>query len=326
MMRVWKVGDAELGVLAAYMLEIWDFFSGAEPHRAVALQARDTVYFIQNFQDNIEYGRLQSTLNNKQSAAELLPALRWWGWKLFLPFCATKPQGKKILRGIKVVNEEIGHLLEKGAGPSANPPQPLVADSGKEILQSVVIGRGKEMDDILQMLIQPCCKAAPEMITQPCCKAAPEMIISLVGVGGVGKTTLAQMVFNDARVGRHFHVKCWVTVSTSSSKVELTAEILRSAQPAWDGSPEKMLDFQMILSELRRYVASKMCLIVIDDVCNSTDGFLLDILTALQSADTGSRILATSRINTVPHVLGASQMYTINPLSSDDCWALQIFS
>ncbi|CAM0908204.1 unnamed protein product [Alopecurus aequalis] len=264
----------ELEVLEASMLQIWSIFAGAEPQRAgdraLALQARDTVYFIQILRDMIE-----------------------------------------ILRGIKVVNQEtlkIGHLLDKGAGPSPNPPPQLsVPDSG---LQRVIFGRDKERDDIVQMLIQPGCKAAPEKI------------ISLLGTGGIGKTTLAQMVFNDARVAQHFDVKCWVKVSSSSNKMELTAEILTSAQPAWGGSPGKMVDFQMIQSELRRFVASKMCLIVLDDVCNSTDGILLDILTALQPADIGSRILATSRMDTVPQMLGASQVYTVNPLSSNDCWAL----
>uniref|UniRef100_A0ACD5Z0L6 Uncharacterized protein n=1 Tax=Avena sativa TaxID=4498 RepID=A0ACD5Z0L6_AVESA len=310
--RGWKVRGPELEVLETYMLEIWGISAGAEPQRAgdkaLALQARDTVYFIQLLQDMIEYGRLQSAPSNQST--EHLPALKWCGWNHFLPLFASKPP-RRIIRGIKVVNQEtlkIGHLLEKGA---ANPPQLLVPDSGREILQRVmIVGRDKERGDILQMLIHPCSKAAPEMI------------ISVVGVGGIGKTTLAQMVFNDARVDQHFGVKCWVTVSTSANKMDLIAEMLSSAQPAWDGSTEKMLDFQMILSELRRFVASKMCLIVLDDVCNSTDDILLDILTALQSADTGSRILVTSRINTVPHMRGASQMYTVNPLSNDDCWAL----
>ncbi|KAM0825032.1 hypothetical protein ACQ4PT_069826 [Festuca glaucescens] len=303
-----KVGSLELGLLEAYMLEIWGISAGAEPQRAgdkaLALQARDTLYFIQLLQDMFDYGRLQSNLSNQPK--ELLPAL-----KCCLPFSASSKPRRKIMRGIKVVNQEtlkIGHLLEKGAGPSSNPARPPVPGAGSE---RVLFGRDKERNDILQMLIQPCHKAAPEMTA-----------ISVLGMGGIGKTTLAQMVFNDARVRQHFGVECWVKVSTSSNKMELAAEILRSAQPAWGGSPEKMVDFQMILSELSRFVASKMCLIVLDDVCNSTDGIWLDILTALKSADIGSRILVTSRFNTVPHMLSASQVYTVDPLNSDDCWAL----
>ncbi|CAM0908193.1 unnamed protein product [Alopecurus aequalis] len=308
-----KVNGPDLGVLEAYMLQIWSIVAGAEPQhagdKALALQARNAVYFIDDLQDMIEYGRLRSTLSNQST--KLLPAPKWCGWNRL--FASSKPRSR-IVRGIKVVNQEtlkIGHLLDKGAGPSPNPPPQLsVPDSGREFLQRAVIGRDKERDDVVQMLIHPCRKAAPQMV------------ISVLGAGGIGKTTLAQMVFNDATVDQHFDVKCWVKVSSSSNKMDLTAEILTSAQPAWNGSPGKMGDFQMIQSELRRFVASKMCLIVLDDVCNSTDGILLDILTALQPADIGSRILATSHMNTVPHMLGASQVYTLNPLSSDDCLAL----
>ncbi|CAM0908186.1 unnamed protein product [Alopecurus aequalis] len=306
----WKVRGPELVLLETYMIQIWSIFAGAEPQRAghkeLALQARDAVDFIQVLRDRIEYGRVRSTLTNKST--ELLPAPKSCGWKLSLPLFALSKSQHRIMRGFKALNQEtlkIGHLLDNGA--SSDLPQLPVPDSGRDILQREVFGRDKEKDDLVQMLVQPGCKAARQMV------------ISVVGIGGIGKTTLAQMVYNDATVGQHFDVKCWVTVSTGSNKLDLTAEILRSAQPAWVGSPEKMVDFQMVQSDLRRFVASKRCLIVLDDVCNSTDGILLDSLTALQPADIGSRILVTSR---VPHMLGASQVYTLNPLSSDDCWAL----
>jgi hypothetical protein len=159
----------------------------------------------------------------------------------------------RVMRDIKVVNEEARRLVNGPGAWSNLLPQPLPPVSGR--VQTVVFGRDKERDHLVQMLIQPIGKA----------------IISLVGAGGIGKTTLAQMVSNNARVRQHFDVICWVSVSSVSSKMELAAEILRSAQPAWDGSAEKMVDFQMLQSELRRFVTSKRYLIVLDGVCNSTD-------------------------------------------------------
>ncbi|VAH40457.1 unnamed protein product [Triticum turgidum subsp. durum] len=309
--RGWKAPFPELEVLKVHMLKIWFISADADPPRAgdkaLAKQARDATYLVDGLQDMIQYSMLLSYLAPRAKIQfKLLSALR-----CLLAFGFSNPN--KILRGIKLVNEEtrrLGHLLEKEkAAGNPLPPPPY---SGKQVLQrGLVFGRHKDANEIVQMLIQPCGKPATERI------------VSIVGPGGIGKTTLAQMVSNDARVRLHFDVTCWVSLSSVSSKVELAAEILRLAHPAWDGSAEKMLDFQMLQSELHRFVTSKRYLIILDDVCcSSTDESWLDMFTPLQSADIGSRVLVTSRTNTVPHMLGASQMYNVNPLTSDDCWAL----
>lgn len=114
--------------------------------------------------------------------------------------------------------------LVRQAWPSGGQGRRAVIQSTAAAAAWFVRGDGGiwALGEIVQMLVQPCGKAAQ-----------PEMMVSIVGAGGIWKTTLAQMVFNDARVGQHFDVRCWVSVSTSSNKMELAAEILRSAQPSW---------------------------------------------------------------------------------------------
>ena len=53
-------------------------------------------------------------------------------------------------------------------------------------------------------------------------------VIPVVEIGGLGKTTLAKLVFNDARVVDHFELKCWVCVSDKFVLKQLLIKIIRS--------------------------------------------------------------------------------------------------
>ncbi|XP_038702599.1 putative disease resistance protein RGA3 [Tripterygium wilfordii] len=53
-------------------------------------------------------------------------------------------------------------------------------------------------------------------------------MIPIVGIGGLGKTTLAKVLYNDERVDKHFDVKIWVCVSESVEKEQIIVSMLKS--------------------------------------------------------------------------------------------------
>ena len=57
-------------------------------------------------------------------------------------------------------------------------------------------------------------------------------VISIVGMGGADKTTLAQLLYNDERVKEHFDLKAWVCVSEEFDPVRVTKMILEEITPS----------------------------------------------------------------------------------------------
>ncbi|KAG8480691.1 hypothetical protein CXB51_025287 [Gossypium anomalum] len=117
-------------------------------------------------------------------------------------------------------------------------------------IENHVYGRDKDKQTILDLLR----KSDDER----------NFVIPIVGMGGIGKTTLAQLVYNDASIQPHFDLKAWACISDDFYVLRITKEILQSvtSKPCNDN------DLNKVQEKLQKELSGKKFLIILDDVWN----------------------------------------------------------
>ncbi|KAM7461389.1 hypothetical protein LguiA_029510 [Lonicera macranthoides] len=119
-------------------------------------------------------------------------------------------------------------------------------------------------------------------------------VFPILGMGGVGKTTLARLVCNHDKVVRHFDEIIWITVSDDFDVTRLLNEMVQSLT----GKNLRLSNVDGIVkNELGRRLKGKRYLLVLDDVWNVDRDKWNCLIKALLGIGTskGSRIMITTR-------------------------------
>ncbi|XP_010275807.1 PREDICTED: putative disease resistance RPP13-like protein 1 [Nelumbo nucifera] len=143
-------------------------------------------------------------------------------------------------------------------------------------------------------------------------------VIPIVGMGGLGKTILAQLVYNDKRLEGHFDIKAWFYVSTEADVSIITKGIIESVT----GEGCDLLQLQPLQVKLQKTLIGKRFLLVLDDVWNENCDDWETLQAPLTFGKQGSKVLVTTRSTVVSSVMGTTVAYSLKGLSNDDCWLL----
>ncbi|XP_035545976.1 putative disease resistance protein At3g14460 [Juglans regia] len=137
-------------------------------------------------------------------------------------------------------------------------------------------------------------------------------------MGGMGKTTLAQLLYNDKKAQKHFDLVAWVCVSEEFDMFKITKTILEAVT----SSTSDIKDLNRLQLQLKEKLMGKKFLIILDDVWNTkyTDWEMLS--NPFKFGAQGSRIIVTTRDHGVASAMRAFEIHHLKELQEEDCWKL----
>ncbi|OWM67242.1 disease resistance protein RGA2-like [Punica granatum] len=218
----------------------------------------------------------------------------------------------KMGHKIKDLTKTLDDLLEeKNLFPLSSTPEDRSIVNRREthsfVSVSGVFGRKDDKKRIIELLMSPS-------------ENTKISVVPIVGIGGVGKTTLAKMVFIDERVDQLFEIKVWVSMQVEFDLRVILTDIVQSLSP-----PDTRCDhwkMEQLQSHLRGMLENKRCLFILDDVWNVSRQEWTELRDLLEGVSKGSKIIVTSRNKSVAAVMRTVPEYDLKPLSDEDSISL----
>ncbi|XP_078152626.1 uncharacterized protein LOC144547813 [Carex rostrata] len=174
--------------------------------------------------------------------------------------------------------------------------------TGHMVDEASIFGRDAEIEEVINLLLSE--------------KEKPFSVISIIGKGGLGKTTIAQLVYKDERVTRCFDLCGWVCVSEEFDVGRLTKATIESVPKINYNLSEFSLQ-----GKLAETVKGKRILLVLDDLWNENQSLWELFLVPFKEAKVVS-ILVTTRNKKVAKVMQTTTYFSPTNLPEDSCWQL----
>jgi Leucine-rich repeat (LRR) protein len=212
-------------------------------------------------------------------------------------FVFRKNMGKKlcmVVQAIEVLVAEMNafgfkHQQQAPASKEWRKTDHVIFDPNKIISRS----RGQDTRNIVDTLLR---QANNANLT----------VVPIVGIGGLGKTTLAQLIYNEPEIQKHFELLLWVCVSDSFDVNSLAKSIAELHHPP--DSKKVPLDMLQAALRGRRY------LLVLDDVWNRDPDKWEKLRSCLTHGAKGSVVLTTTRDEGVAKIMGTVKAYNLAAL------------
>lgn len=264
-------------------------------------ELKDALYNAENVVDEFLYHSLQRQVESCGGIVEVMV-------RRFVSSLNELIFSYKMVRKIKTIRKTLDGIAAewpRRCFPELGVDMGIVQrdQSHSYVDPSEVIGRDHDKNVVIQHL-----RLCTEILS----------VIPIVGIEGIGKTTVAQLVYNDPWVAAHFKLRMWVCVSEDFDVERLIKQIIDSAEGGNCG--EVSMDEAQI--RLRSVLMEKRFLLILDDVRNNDRGRWLDLELFLREREADSKIIVTTQSRSVAAVMGTVPMHELSNLSFEDSLSL----
>ncbi|XP_034678576.1 putative disease resistance protein RGA4 [Vitis riparia] len=198
---------------------------------------------------------------------------------------------ENLINPLALVQGNTVHSIGNRAPPSTN----LVDDP------PVVVGRDEDKEEIIKLLVS----SGNEKNLS---------VVAIVGIGGLGKTTLARLVYDDEKVVRHFEFRLWVHVPVGFDVRSLVKKILHEVS----SEHVEGLDLFDLKDKLHEELNRRRYLLVLDDVWEVPIDRWEELRSLLIVGNEGSKILVTTRNRQVAEHMGDHSPFDLKRIKEDE--------